>query len=165
MDTILKFDKCILTKELNDKFRKVGETYEVASILEKAFLLRDAKTRIAVGVVSYEDFERCFTKAEKLKGWTPWALFAGFDGQNDCMYRTNGKKVQVQFLTDGVRGEACCNKEDDFNLSFGIQIAYLRCLNKALTKRKVEYENAIKTMSSEIIDNEHIVRKMINSLY
>lgn len=164
MDTTLKFDKVILTKELNDKFKKVGEIYEVSSILDKAFLLKDVETKIAVGVVSYEDFEKYFVKIEGFKGWTPWTMFVGFNGQCDCMYRTNGKKVQVKFLTDKVRAEACCNKEDDFNLSFGIQIAYLRCLNKVLAKRKAEYEDVLKYVNSEITDNEHIIRKMINSL-
>lgn len=93
----------------------------------------------------------------KHKGWTPWTQFVGFDGQNDCQYRTNGKKVQVRFLTNKIKGEACCCKDDDFNLAFGLHVAYLRCLNKALTKKKNDAER-------ELVENEFILKKMINSL-
>ena len=122
MNTILKFDKVVLTKELNDRFKQVGETFEVANVLEDSFLLRSAKTKVAIGVVSFEDFEMHFVHAENFKGWTPWTPLVGFDGQSDCHYRTNRKKVQVKFLTNKVRAEACCTKGDNFNLGFGVQL-------------------------------------------
>ena len=66
---------------------------------------------------------------EKTKSkWTNWEPLVGFDGRTDAFYRNNGKKTQVKFLTSHVRAECCCCKDDDFNLSFGIQLAYLRCL-------------------------------------
>lgn len=165
METTLKFDKVVLIKELNDKIKKIGEVFEIASILnDDFFLLRDGKTRVAVGVVSFDDFEKHFVPVENFNGWTNWILFTGFDGQNDCMYRTNRRKIQVKFLTDNIRAESCCSKADEFNLSFGLQIAYLRCLNKALDKKKAECEKNIKMADSEIKDNEHIIKKMINSL-
>ena len=164
MNTTLKFEKVILTKELNDSIKKVGDAFEIANVMEDTFLLRDAKTRVAVGVVSFKDFENHFVKADKFKGWTPWTQIVGFDGQSDAMYRTNRRKVQVKFITDKVRAEACCCRNDDFNLFFGVQVAYLRCLNKALAKRKAEYENEIKNIDVEIADNNTIMKQMINSL-
>lgn len=164
METVMKFDRVILVKELNDKFKKVGDVFEVANILDNSFLLRDSKTRIALGVVSFEDFERCFVSEPNFKGWTPWASFSGYDGQNDCMYRTNKKKVQVKFVTSKVRAEACCTKGDDFNLSFGIQLAYLRCLNKFLEQQKVKHEEELNWINRDIADNENIIKKMVNSL-
>ena len=60
---------------------------------------------------------------------------------------------------------------DDFNLSFGVQLAYIRCLNKAWEKKKNEYEMKIKEntekakeASNEIADNNGIIKKMISSL-
>ena len=166
METILKFDKFILVKELNDKFKKVGESFEVANIFDDSFLLREAKSKVAVGVISFKDFENHFVKEESFKGWTNWTRIIGFDGQNDAFYRTNGKKVQVRFLTDKVRAEASCNLkfEDKFNLFFGLNLAYLRCLNKALNKQKALYEKKIKKFDSEIIDNVKTMEKMISSL-
>ena len=157
MNTTLKFDRVVLTKELNERFKQVGEVFEIANILGDSFLLRDSKTRVALGVVSFEDFNKCFVHEENFKGWTPWTQFVGFDGQNDASYRTNGKKVQVRFLTSKVKAEACCCKDDQFNLAFGLQIAYLRCLNKALVGKK-------KTAERELAENENILKKMINSL-
>lgn len=164
METTLKFDRVLLTKELNETFKKVGEVFEVANVFDGSFLLRDAKTKLALGTVSFEDFEKHFVHAENFKGWTKWTLFAGFDGQNDCMYRTNGRKVQVKFVIDKVRAESCCHKDNEFNLAFGIQVAYLRCLNKVLAKKKKKYEEALKEIDMEIADNERIIWKMINSL-
>lgn len=165
METVLKFDKVILAKELNEKFKKVGEEFEIANILnDSSFLLRDAKTKVAFGVVSFEDFEKHFVTDENFTGWTPWTQFVGFDGQTDVLYRTNRKKVQVKFITDKVRAESCCHTEDDFNLFWGVQLAYLRCLNKALAKKKVEYENALTTVNADIAENENIIKKMVNSL-
>lgn len=171
MNSTLKFDRVVLTKEFNDKFRKVGEVFEIANILEDSFLLRDSKTRMALGIISFEDFEKFFVHEENFKGWTDWCPIVGFDGQSDVYYKTNRKKVKVKFLTDNVRAESCCSKENDFNLSFGIQLAYLRCLNKAWTQRKNEYEtelkrinSAIKMIDSTIVDNERIIESMIHSL-
>ena len=164
METTLKFDKVILVKELNDKFKKVGETFEIANILDNSFLLRDTKTRVAVGVVNFEDFEKCFVHPQNFKGWTQWTPIVGFDEQSDAYYRTNGRKVQCKFITDKVRAESSCNKVNDFNLSYGIQLAYLRCLNKVYSKKVAMYEKELKKLNIEMLDNERIIKKMIASL-
>lgn len=164
MDTTLKFDRVILIKELNEKFKKVGEVFEIANILEGSFLLRSATTKVAIGVVDFCDFESHFVHEENFKGWTPWTPLVGFDSQNDIFYRTNKRKVQVKFLTDKVRAESCLHRDDEFNLSFGLHIAYLRCLNKALAKQKKEYEEKLKVIDYEIAENKTIMKKMVNSL-
>lgn len=157
MNTTLKFDRVVLTKELNERFKQVGEVFEVAQIFDSSLLLRDSKTKVALGVVNFQDFENYFVPEDKRKGWTPWTQFVGFEGQNDASYRTNGKKVQVRFLTSKTRAEACCCKDDDFNLAFGLRVAYLRCLNKALAEKKMAVER-------ELAENENILKKMINAL-
>lgn len=171
METTIKFDKVVLIKELDDKIKKVGEMFEIANVLDGSFLLRDAKTKVALGVVSFEDFEKHFVHAENFKGWTDWQPITGFDGQTDAYYKTNRKKVMVKFLTHNVRAESCCSSVNDFNLSFGIQLAYLRCLNKAWAKKQneyetklAEYESKFVKANSEIADNERIIESMIRSL-
>lgn len=102
---------------------------------------------------------------EKTKSkWTNWEPLVGFNGQTDAFYRTNFKKVQVKFLIDKIRGECCCNTEDDFNLSFGVQLAYLRALNKARERQRAELEEAMKSIEHEIAENKTIIKKMVNSL-
>lgn len=164
MKTVLKYDRVILIKELNDKLKQVGEVFEIANVFDDSFLLRDSKTRIALGVVSFEDFEKHFVHEENFKGWTQWTPIVGFDGQTDVSYRTNKRKVQVKFLTDKVRSEASCCKEDEFNLSFGIKLAYIRCFNKALIKKATKLEEELKKINVEILDNINIEKKMVNSL-
>ena len=99
------------------------------------------------------------------KGWTNWIPLTGIAGQNDCFYRTNERKTQVQFVTDGIRAESCCHKEDEFNLYFGIQIAYLRCKNKALKNKKDNLERQLKDIKSEIADNNVVINNKISSLW
>lgn len=166
MDTVLKFDRVILIKELNDKIKKVGDTFEVANILDNSFLLRDARSRVAVGVVSFEDFDKHFVLEENFKGWTKWTQFAGYDGQSDCFYRTNRKKTQVKFITNNLRAEACVNKKDkdEFNLHFGIQLAYLRCLKKANCKKVDKLQEDINNLDNEIFDLMQAERQMLKSL-
>lgn len=164
MDTILKYDRVILTKELNEKIKKVGDVFEIANILDNTFILREARTKIAVGVISFEDFEKHFVHEGNFKGWTSWTPLTGFDGQTDAFYRTNRRKTQVKFLTDKIRAECCCCKDDEFNLSFGIQMAYLRCFNKAREIQKMELEEKLKMVNHDIAENESIIKKMVNSL-
>lgn len=164
MNTTLKFDEVVLVKELDDKFKKLGEHYQIANVLDGSFLLRDVKSKVALGVVSFDDFEKHFVHAENFKGWTKWQFFNGLDGQNDCMYKTNGRRVKVKFVTDKVRGESCCHSDDEFNLSFGLQIAYLRALNKKLTKQKEEYKEKLAAINGELAENKGIIRKMLDSL-
>ena len=166
METILKFDEVILVKEFGDKFRKVGEVFEIANILDNSFLLRDSKTKLAVGVINFTDFEKHFVHKENFSGWTQWTPLTGFDGQTDVYYRTNRRKTQVKFITDNVRAESFLNTKegDEFNLYFGIQLAYLRALNKAHSKKATKYEEELKRINAEVADNERIIQKMINSL-
>lgn len=164
MNSVLKYDKVILIKEMNDKIKKVGEVFEIANILEDSFVLREAKSKTAVGVISFKDFDEFFVHEENFRGWTNWVYFTGFDGQNDCMYRTNRKKTQVKFLTDKVMGESFLNNGDDFNLAFGLNLAYLRARNKVIAKKKSEYEKNLKNLDIELMDNERIIKDMINHL-
>lgn len=164
MNTILKFDRVVLVKELNEKFKRVGEAYEIANILEDSFVLRSEKTKVAIGVISFKDFDEYFVHENNFKGWTPWQSLIGFDGQSDAMYRTNRKKTQVKFLTTKDKAECCCSKGDEFNIGFGIQLAYLRCLNKAREKQRIELEEKLNMIEHEIADNKTIIKKMVNSL-
>ena len=179
METVLKFDRVILVKELNEKFCKIGEAFEVANILnDNSFLLRDAKTRVALGVVSFNDFENCFVHESNFSGWTKWQQFKGFDNQNDCFYKTNRRDIEVKFVTDKVRAKSFLHKDDEFNLSFGLNMAYLRCVNKVLEKKRVKHEEELEKINeelarvnaelakinNEIADNERSIQDMINSL-
>ena len=163
MNTTLKFDRVILTKEFNN-FKQVGDVFEIVDILEDSFLLRSANAKVTIGVVNFEDFEKHFVHEENYNGWTNWIQIVGFNGQNDAFYRTNHKRVQVKFMTDKVRAEASCNTGDDFNLSFGINLAYLRCANKLLSKRKAAVKKAWRIIGRDIAENEVAIKKMIDSL-
>ena len=158
---VLKYDRVILTKEL-DEMTMVGEAYEVASVKEDSFVIRDVKTKETVGVVDFEEFNNHFEKPENVRGWTSWVKFTGADGYA-AFYRTNFRKVEVRFC--GVKAVASCNlAEDKFDLYFGVRLAHGRCVHKLLTKEKNRVENELKMINSNLKDNIVLMRKMITSL-
>lgn len=157
----LKYDKVVLVKEFG-KMHSVGETYEIASVLDNSFVIRDYHTKVALGVISFEEFNNYFSKEPDVKGWTSWTKFTDKDG-GTAFYRTNFKKVEVR--CNNVRALASCNlNEDYFNLSTGLMIAYGRCLNKLLLKEQEKYEKKLKEISEEISENKNLLKNIMDSL-
>ena len=177
--SVIKYDKVILKKELGDRLRTVGQEFEIANITEDKYLLRDAKTKVAIATVDIAEFEEYFEKPEEMVGWTPWvAIFDKIEGGIDAFYRTRGdKKVQVRLVKDKkpnekyILKEASCNTMDEFNLFFGITMAYKRCLIEHLkreeaeqTKLVAEQTRKLDEIRNELKDNKRQVSQMINSL-
>lgn len=159
---IIRNDKVALVKEFGN-MKTVGEVFEVANITETAVVLRNAMSKIAVGAIDIAVFDQYFKKPEEVKAWTKWYGLMDNKGNTIAFYRTNIKKVQVR-TPDGIQAEASCNKNDEFNLFFGIQLACLRCKDKAMKNFIAENEQILKHVKSEMIDNQHLIKKMINSL-
>lgn len=161
---IFKNDRFVLIKEM-EYFNKVGMIYEVANITDTAVVLRNVKTKVAVGAVNIDDFDKYFVRPETVKSWTKWWGMVDTAGNMIGFYRTNLKKVQVRNL-DGIRAEASCNKRygDEFDLTFGVHLAYARCEDKRLKKLETEYENALKNIQSDKIENRNYIKKMLRTL-
>ena len=166
---IMRNDKVVLVKGMNG-FKKVGESYEVANITETKVVLRDVTSKVAVGAVEIDSFEAHFAKPEEVTGWLQWENLVDRTGNVIAHYRTNGKKVQVR-TPDGYRAETTCNKGDDFNLFFGIQLAYNRCMMKALNDEEIELmetiedaENELEIVRSAQREIKHTMKMMVNSL-
>ena len=166
---IMRNDKVVLVNGM-DGFKKVGETFEVANITETKVVLRDVTSKVAVGAVDIDVFENHFKKKEEIKGWTQWEKLVNRTGDIIAHYRTNGKKVQVR-TPDGYRAETTCHKSDDFNVFFGIQLAYNRCIEKCLNDEEdslvvdmVAMERELNTIRSMKSETKHSIKMMINSL-
>lgn len=159
---IMRNDKVILTKAMGN-LQVVGETFEVANVTETAVILRNASNKIAVGAVDIAVFDQYFKKPEEVKGWTPWQRLVDQLGNTIAFYRTNQKKVQVR-TPEGNRGEATCNKCDEFNLYFGLTIAMKRCEIKTMKQIVADYEETMKHFNDRISTNESAIERMIKSL-
>lgn len=159
---IIRNDRVVLTKEV-DNMKTVGETYEVANITTNAVVLRDVASKVAVGAIDIDEFDQYFKKADEVKGWTNWNRLVANNGDIVGFYRTNYKKVQVR-TNDNIRAEASKHKDDEFNLFFGLQLASIRCANKALRKMELEHENSLKEIRSIMAKNNNHIKKMLNSL-
>lgn len=92
---------------------------------------------------------------KKQSKWTDWTVIE--DDSMMGMYKTNHKKVRVK-LSDDFVGESCCSKFDEFDLDFGIRMAYLRCMAKMWKKGRDNIDKEIDAIEGE-------VKEMINSLY
>lgn len=180
---ILRGDKIVLIKAY-DKINQIGATFEVADITTNGLvIIRDNKTKVAVGAIEADQLFKHFEKQEDIKNkWTEWNRMLDPFGATIGFYRTNFKKVQVKIPNKEVKipkkelvyckAEACCNlNEDDFNIGFGVNLAYLRCLNKALEDKMNDIQNEIipltkniNQIQDEIINNERTIKKMISLL-
>lgn len=160
---IIRNDKVVLIKPM-EALQTVGDTFEVANITETAVVIRNATTKIAVGAVDIKIFDEYFKKPEEVKSWTPWQRLTDGQGGVIGFYRTNLKKVQVE-TAQKVRAEATCNKCDEFNLHFGLSLAWLRAENKTLKRVKTEYENILRNIDGNIRHNENLADQMIKSMY
>ena len=176
---IIKGDKVIQIKEMG-KINSVGNMFEVANFVDTNIVLRDAKTKIAICSIDVDEFNRYFKKADGISGWTGWAQIVDPHGNMVAQYRTNQKKVEVRIPNNMlgypdkkvIRSTATCSHGDDFNLSFGIQLAYLRCEQKYLQNEIDEYNELIsdamkqkKECTAQIVENKSIIKKMLSSLY
>ena len=166
---IMRNDKVVLVKGMNG-FKKVGNTYEVANITDTKVVLREVDSKVAVGAIEIDAFEAHFQKPEEVSAWTQWEKLVDRTGNIVAHYRTNGKKVQVR-TPDGYRADTTCHKADDFNLFFGIQLAYNRCLLKNLNDEEGFLVNEIARLDSELNDiksmkNEvtHTIKMMVKSI-
>lgn len=103
---------------------------------------------------------------ERPKGWTDWEpIFA--DGYPlDAMYKTNFKKIKVKTLTDNIVAESCCCKGDEFDIYFGVRMAYYRNYVKVLKKNraKCQDDNKLKMIDDLIANTELRIQDMIDSL-
>ena len=166
---VLKNEKVVLIKPMGN-LNSIGNVYEVANFTDKKVVLRDERTKIAVASVALDEFETYFAKKESMNVWTDWHDIV--DGSERVLgfYKTNGKKVKFK-LPDGTKSEATCNKDDDFNLAFGIRLAYERCMIKFWKQWKSDFEEEIKAIEEEmkncdskIAESRNTIKRMIRQL-
>lgn len=160
---IVRNDKVILVKEM-DNLKLIGETFEVANIVDDSVVLRDAKSKVAVCAVGVYDMDKYFKKSEEVVEWTPWNRLLIGNDSIVAYYRVKGRKVQVR-LPDGTHSESNCNKCDEFNLFFGIQLAYERAMNKVYKKMEKDYESTLKKIRADMSETHHRIKMMINDRY
>ena len=159
---IIKNDKVILMRPL-ENLQVVGETYEIANITETAVIIRDANTKVAVAAVDIDIFGQYFIKPEEAKSWTKWQRVIDNEGNTISHYRSNGKKVQVR-TPDGYKSESCCHNADEFNLYFGMRLAFERCGAKMLKDLYNYHETSLNDTKSALIESKNRINRLINSI-
>ena len=167
MFQIFRGDKVVLVKPFG-KIQDVGNEYEVADFTNTTVILRDCKTKIAACAISVEVFYMLFDKIEGAKGkWTKWQTIQDGLGNIVASYRTNFKKVEVRIMVEDkiyITAKATCYKGDDFNMAFGIHLAYLRAVKKQCefekTKITVVDDKKMSELNKTIGDVTNNIEKM-----
>lgn len=160
MSTVMRNDKVTLTQEFG-KLKLVGEVFEVGDITDKAIIIRDMRTKVALAAVDIDKFDSYF-KVNPM-GWLPWTNLNDMSGATIGSYRTNGKKVQVR-MNNGIKAEATCNKTDKFNLRAGISIAMNRCQIKFLNMILPQVKEQVEVIEHDLKESKHNISQIINNL-
>lgn len=131
---MMKGDKIKLKKRIGT-FGHIGAICTVIDVSEDGIISFRYKNKYE-GFISKDVFMDYFTTFRR---WTKWA-----NGKNGTyliengeplsyQYRYNGKRVQIKH---GVfKAEACCHKDDEFDLLVGLSIAMRRLIIKILTNQ------------------------------
>lgn len=166
--TVLRGDKVVLIKPF-DKMQNVGNMYEVADFTSTNIILRDCVTKVAACAVSVVDFSNYFDKVENAIGkWTKWQTIIDANDSTVGMYRTNYKKVEVKIFyfsnnkCDSItlKAKSTCNKVDDFNLTFGIRLAYMRAIRKFYKIQMKDCINKVTEYQTQISNISKNIEKM-----
>ena len=167
--SIFRNDRVILLKEY-ENLKQVGKTYEVGGFTNSAVILREVKSKVAVGAIKVNDFDEYFEKIENVGNkFTPWAGISDPNGNLIADYRTNQKKVQIRLFiedtTQYIKGEASCNKGDEFNLYFGIRLALARAIDKYYKNNLIpEQETSYSNLRKVYKQNKKLMRDLVTSL-
>ena len=155
---MIKGDKIKLVKPMG-AFTNVGEICEVVDVAEGGVISFKFGGGRHLGCMSYDEFQKYFEavdvpekKAPKkpVRKWTGWYMlhvyYHNINGDYvmcQTYYRHNGKRVQVRSDGWGVRAEAACHRDDEFDVSVGQKLAVKRLVLKILEKQVKEYAEGL----------------------
>lgn len=174
---IVKYDKLVLVKDMDGL--KVGETYKVSNITDTYAVVCNDYSDDAICSVDIADLDTYFAKKDDASGWTKWTPMINPVGDTIAEYRTNFKHVEVRILNNMldypngkvIRSTAMCSQGDDFDLAFGIHLAYLRCEQKYLQNEIDECSAVIDEVQehmdmceSRMVNNKSVMKRMLESV-
>jgi len=132
---IIEGSKIELVKEMGP-FTNVGEVCEVVKVTEDGVISFKFGNGMHLGCMSYSEYETYFKLYEEpkkvVREWTNWIdakiKHLGKNGVFDVNIQTrhNKKKVQIRTVNSGLKGEATCSPEDEFDFSDGYDLALAR---------------------------------------
>lgn len=140
---MIKGDKIKLVAKMG-VFDNIGEICEVIDVSDGGVITFKFGGGLHMGCMSYDEFQKYFELVEepKKRKWTKWEFKnSGWVYESPVThktrpflyeYRHNGKTVQVRQF--GIKAEATCAKEDEFNLETGLKLAECRLLIKCYAK-------------------------------
>ena len=145
-----------LIKPYNNKLSMVGREYEIGNITNDHVVIRNKKDKVAVTAVDMDCFDEYFS-VEHSRAFTDWTKISMPLTNNCVVYKTNGKKVIVKiegFEGKSFKASASCHEQDDFNLYFGIKMAYFRA--------KIKENEAEINRKMDLIDRENDLLQLLS---
>ena len=145
---MIKGDRIKLVKKMG-VFDNIGEICEVTDIQEgEVICFKFGGCHL--GCMSYDEYEKYFEKVETpvKRTWSEWYFsginFIDINGNiktGTYHYRSNGKKVQVEY--GFLKAEATCCKADKFDFEKGLALAKGRLIVKYLDNQVKEIAKAM----------------------
>ena len=162
-------DKVMMIKSL-ERMNLVGEIFEVTGITENSIVLSREVDGVAVCAAGVDTFDQYFVKAKEANIWSGWQELYDDSFNVYAWYRVRPAKgkveVKIRFNDECmIRKTATCSQGDEFNLEFGIRLAYNRCMKEAYKRNAAIMKESMEYYNSLLVDNKNKTNEMITSLY
>ncbi len=150
---MIKGDKIKLKKKMG-VFTNIGEICEVTDVLEDGVIcFKFGENNL--GCMSYDECEKYFDKVTEppKHKWSKWQenedchYSLGDNKPFSYQYRYDERRIQVK--RGGFKAEACCHKDDKFDLEIGLSLATKRLIVKTLNAL-IEQEIDLMKMGKEL---------------
>lgn len=163
-------DKVMMIKGM-ESMCLVGEMFEVIGITENSIVLGREVDGVAVCAADINTFDQHFAKPKEMNVWTKWQALYDDNYNIYAWYRVRPVKgkveVKVRFGGTGtfIRKTATCSQGDEFDLEFGVGLAYNRCMKEAFRRNANVMRESMEYYNSLLVDNKNKTNEMISSLY
>lgn len=162
-------DKVMMIRDM-ERMNLVGEMFKVTGITENSIVLSREIDGIPVCATDIETFDKYFAKPKEANIWSQW--FELYDDSFNvyAWYRVRPAKgkveVKIRFGNECmIRKTSTCSQDDEFNLEFGIRLAYNRCMKESYKRNAIVMEESMEYYKSLLVDNKNKTNEMIASLY
>ncbi|WP_087554759.1 hypothetical protein [Clostridioides difficile] len=133
---LIEGTKIRLMKEIQGfEMLKIGDIFVITFVGNNGAI--HFKTDYGMGFMNYSEFEKYFEVVTNIKKkehiWSEWRTATVLGTNKTCMYRTNGKKVEVRM--GKFKASATCHDSDEFEFNKGIKLCLARIEVKKAKKQ------------------------------
>lgn len=162
-------DKVMMIRGM-ERMNMVGEMFEVSGITDNSIVLSREVDGVAVCAADVNTFDKYFVKPKEANVWSDWYELYDDSFNVYAWYRVRPAKgkveVKIRFGNECmIRKTSTCSQGDEFNLEFGIRLAYNRCMKESHKRNAAIMEESLAYYKSLLVDNKNKTNEIIAALY